>query len=171
MKRSLIILIAVGVVVATVGLIVFKRQAALEAARQAERAAQLDRARDQARRTSAPAVAAPPARRARDSGLQDPQAREALRLVGTDAQANQIWAVAINNPDLSAEERQDLIEDLNEEGFPDPKNLTPEDLPLILSRIEIIEQLAPNAMDDVNADAFKEALKDLVNMRDRLRQN
>jgi hypothetical protein len=41
-------------------------------------------------------------------------------------------------------------------------------LPLILNRIEIVVQLAPTAMDDVNAAAFQEAYKDLVNMRDRL---
>jgi len=62
---------------------------------------------------------------------------------------------------------QDLIEDLNEEGFQDPKRLTQVDLPLILSRIELIELLAPSAIDDVNAAAFKEAHKDLVAMRDR----
>ena len=31
----------------------------------------------------------------------------------------------------------------------------------------LIEQLAPNAGDPVNAAAFKEAYKDLLNMRDR----
>ena len=74
------------------------------------------------------------------------------------------WYGAINDPNLSAHERQDLIEDLNEEGFTNPKNLTADDLPLIMSRLEIIEELAPDAMDQVNADAFVEAYKDLINM-------
>ena len=68
----------------------------------------------------------------------------------------------------SAHERQDLIEDLNEEGFPDPKNITPDDLPLILGRLELIEELGPDAMDEVNADAFAEASKDLNNMLEKI---
>jgi len=97
-------------------------------------------------------------------GDQDPMAREALSSVGADPAATAYWASAINNPDLSAHERQNLIEDLNEDGLSDPSNPGPEDLPLILSRIRLIEQLSPNAMDQVNADAFDEAYKDLVNM-------
>ena len=69
---------------------------------------------------------------------QDPLAREALVLVGLDPEAEAVWVDAINNPDLPPKERQDLIEDLNEEGFADPKNLTPDDLPLILNRLELI---------------------------------
>jgi hypothetical protein len=71
---------------------------------------------------------------------------------------------AINNPDLPAKERQDLIEDLNEEGLSDPKHPTAEDLPVILRRLELIRELAPRAMDKVNADAFKKARKDLENL-------
>lgn len=97
-------------------------------------------------------------------------ARVALGLVGADAEAEAVWALAINNPDLPGNEREDLIEDLNEEGFPDPKNLTADDLPLILSRIAVIEDHAPDAMDEVNAAAFMEAYKDLVNMFLRLTQ-
>jgi hypothetical protein len=88
--------------------------------------------------------------------------------VGADPEAEEVWFAAINDPLLPAEERKDLIEDLNEDGFPDPRNLTPEDLPVIESRILIIEELAPDAMDEVNADAFAEAYKDLVNMYQRL---
>jgi hypothetical protein len=98
--------------------------------------------------------------------LQDPEAREALRLVGTDTKAEEHWLKAINNPNLPAKEREDLIEDLNEVGFSDPKNLSANDLPLILKRIAIVEKL--EAMDDVNAAAIKEAHKDLTRMRDRL---
>lgn len=109
----------------------------------------------------------PPQRGAKPP-LKDPIAREALSSAGADAGAEVIWTQAINNPDIPASERQDLIQDLNEKGFADPKRLTQADLPLILSRIELIDRLAPAAMDDVNAAAFKEARKDLINMRDRI---
>jgi hypothetical protein len=97
-----------------------------------------------------------------------PIAREALGLVGTDPDAEQVWATAINDPALSPKARQDLIEDLNEDGFPDPRHVTEEDLPLIVSRLALIEDLAPDAMDEINAAAFAEAYKDLVNMYVRL---
>ena len=99
---------------------------------------------------------------------KDPLAREALCLVGADPEAEEYWIGAINDASLAGHERQDLIEDLNEEGFADPKHPTVADLPLILSRIQIIEELAPDAMDKVNADAFSEAYKDLVNMYGKL---
>src|SRR5207249_102146 len=88
--------------------------------------------------------------------LQDPLARAALLLVGADADAEDYWFGAINNPALPANERKDLIEDLNEEGFLDPKHPTPDDLPLIFSRLELIEQVASSAMDSVNWEAFLE---------------
>jgi hypothetical protein len=95
-------------------------------------------------------------------------ARAALTLVGNDPDAEDAWLDAINDPALSPEERSDLIEDLNEQGFPDPKNISMNDLPLIVNRIALIEEVGPDAMDDVNADAFAEAYKDLTNMLDRL---
>jgi hypothetical protein len=118
---------------------------------------------------AAPAAKAKAAPRAKPE-LKDPLARVALSFVGADADAEDYWAGAINDPTLSAHEREDLIEDLNEEGFPDPKNLTAEDLPLILSRIVLIEDYVFDAMDEVNAAAFLEAYKDLVNMYARLTQ-
>jgi hypothetical protein len=105
-----------------------------------------------------PARAKPP--------LQDPDARVALALVGDDPEAEAYWVAAINDPALPANERKDLIEDLNEDGLSDPKHPGPEDLPLIVSRIKLIEELAPYAMDPVNEDAFAEAYKDLLNMLD-----
>ena len=102
--------------------------------------------------------------------LKDPFARTALTLVGTGTGAEAYWLAAINNKDLPAEERSDLIEDLNEEGFSDADHPGPEDLPLIASRIRMIITLAPSSMDKVNADAFAEALKDLTNMYVQLTQ-
>jgi hypothetical protein len=96
--------------------------------------------------------------------LQDPVARVALSLVGMDPDAEDYWFAAINDLSLPAHERQDLIEDLNEEGLPDPEHPTIDDLPLIFSRLELIETIAPDAADDVNAAAFIEAYKDLLNL-------
>jgi hypothetical protein len=93
-----------------------------------------------------------------------PEARDALCRVGFDPAAEAVWLGAINDPGLPAKERKELIEDLNKDGFPDPRNITPTDLPLIMSRIALIEELWPSAMDDVNAGAFREAYRDLVNM-------
>ena len=92
-----------------------------------------------------------------------PVARYALSLVGADPDAEEVWFQAINDPNFTAKQREDLIEDLNEVGI-DPKNLTEDDIPLIVSRMQIIEERAPEAMDEVNAAAFAEAYKDLSNM-------
>ena len=100
--------------------------------------------------------------------LQDPMARVALSLVGVDPDAEQYWLKAINDPGLPAHERQDLIEDLNEDGLSDPRRPTTEDLPLIVNRLLLLEEI--DAMDQVNADAIQEAYKDLVNMFFRLTQ-
>ncbi len=99
-----------------------------------------------------------------DTNLAAPEARVALSYVGMDPDANSVWFNAINDPNVPADERKDLIEDLNEDGFADPHHLTPDDLSLILSRIRMIESVGPNAMDDTNLAAFQEAYKDLTNM-------
>jgi len=95
--------------------------------------------------------------------LHDPQARDALALVGLDPQAEQYWLRAIFDSSLPDKEREDLMEDLNEVGFADPKNLTPNDLPLIVSRLQLIEQLEPN-VDPFMKEHLDEAYKDLRNM-------
>jgi hypothetical protein len=96
--------------------------------------------------------------------LQDPLARVALNFVGSEPEANAYWIGAINDSALPAEERKDLIEDLNEDGLSDPRHPAAEDMPLIVARLRLIEQLAPNALDDVNRDAFREAYKDLTDL-------
>ena len=95
-------------------------------------------------------------------------ARAALAMVGHDPDAEDAWIEAINDPAHSPQDRSDLIEDLNEQGFPDPKNITFNDLPLILSRLALIEEVGPDAMDEVNEAAFAEAYKDLTNMVTKL---
>jgi hypothetical protein len=103
-----------------------------------------------------------------DPARKEPLARLALYYVGADPQANEFYQKAINNLDFSRGHRKNLIEDLNQDGFADTRNLTARDLPLIQNRITLIEQLAPSATDPVNAAAFKEAYKDLLNMRDKV---
>jgi hypothetical protein len=104
------------------------------------------------------------AARPADELLQDPIARVALSLVGADPDAEDYWFAAINDLSLPANERQDLIEDLNEEGLSDPEHPTLEDLPLIFNRLALIETIGPDAADEVNAAAFDEAYKDLLNL-------
>ena len=83
---------------------------------------------------------------------------------GTDPEADAYWESAIDDSNLPAEERKDLIEDLNETGLSDPHHPGPTDSSLITARIRLIEQLAPYSIDEVNAKAFAEAYKDLVGM-------
>jgi len=103
------------------------------------------------------------------AAVVNPAARAALAKVGTDANAESTWREAINDPKLPADERQNLIEDLNEAGFANPDQPTTADLPLIQARLALIEELLPKAMDQVNADAFREARKDLLEMKARAR--
>jgi hypothetical protein len=95
--------------------------------------------------------------------LQDPLARDALAMVGIDPAAEIYWFEAIHNPNLPASERQDLIDDLNEEGLPDPKHPALEDLPLLIVRIEILYQLIPTLTPDFD---WREPLDDLLNLAD-----
>jgi len=111
----------------------------------------------------------------RDPRLDDPVyteqlGRAALGLIGRDPKADEIWIQIINDPSLPASARKNLIEDLNEDGLEDRRNPTANDQPVILYRIQLIEQLAPDAMDKTNADAFQEAYKDLVNLASRTAQ-
>ena len=103
-----------------------------------------------------------------DPAKKEPLARLALNYVGADAQANEFYQAAINDLTLPKDHRRNLIEDLNQDGFADRKNLTERDLPLIQNRLALIEQLAPVATDPVNTAAFAEAYKDLLKMRERI---
>lgn len=102
-----------------------------------------------------------------ESAKKEPFARLALNYVGADAQADAFYQKAINDMNLNASHRKNLIEDLNQDGFADTRNLTARDLQLIQNRITLIEQLAPSATDPANVAAFKEAYKDLLKMRER----
>jgi hypothetical protein len=95
-------------------------------------------------------------------------ARAALAGVGADPDAEQVWLAAINDRAMTPKQRSDLIEDLNEQGFDDPAHVRPDELPIVLNRLALIEEHAADAMDDVNAAAFAEAYKDLTNIADKL---
>ena len=69
---------------------------------------------------------------------------------------------------MTRSHRSNLIEDLNETGFPHPKQLTTADLPLIERRLALIDQLATEFRDRTAAAALVEARKDLLNQRDAL---
>ena len=103
-----------------------------------------------------------------DPKVKEKRARAALAMIGYDPAADEVWLEVINDPSMSDNARSNLIEDLNEDGFPDKNNPTVDDLPMIEYRIDLIDDHAPYAMDKTNADAFKEARKDLVNMVNRL---
>jgi hypothetical protein len=98
-----------------------------------------------------------------ENELPDPDPREVLAMVGMDDEADQFWLNAIFDTSLSDKERADMMEDLNEAGFDDPKNVTADDLPLILNRLELIEAVLPNA-DDFMTEHLTEAQKDLAEM-------
>lgn len=101
---------------------------------------------------------------------KEPLARIALSYVGASDRAEQLYRVAIDDLNLSPSARKNLIEDLNQEGFANLKQLSAADLPLIQKRLALIDQLAPRAKDPVNAAAFAEAKKDLLAMREKASQ-
>lgn len=92
----------------------------------------------------------------------------ALWYLGADPEAERTWSRAINDPNMPAGVRSDLIADMIDEGYTDNNNPTKADLPLILARLEIIERHAPYARDPVNAQAFAEIYRDLLEMYVRL---
>jgi hypothetical protein len=93
--------------------------------------------------------------------VQDPLAREALAMVGVNPEAEKYWFDAVHDESLPKSERQDLIDDLNETGLPDPKHPTMEDLPIIENRIDALNAIAPTLPDDID---WKECYGDLKNL-------
>ena len=67
----------------------------------------------------------------------------------------------MENDALSQSERQDLVDDLNEEGLPDPKHPTVEDLPLLLARLELLEEAELHFADRYD---FREPRNDLLQL-------
>lgn len=92
----------------------------------------------------------------------------ALWYLGVDPEAEKTWSRAINDPKTPPGVRRDLIVDMIDEGYSDNDHPTRQDLPTILARLEIIERYAPYAMDEVNAAAFEEAYRVLLDLYIRL---
>ena len=112
--------------------------------------------------TTNASVASAPGKKPKEP-LRDPAARAALGLVGVDIGAEAYWLGAIFDPSLPDQEREDLIEDLNEEGLSDTKRPGPQDLPVILHRLALIEEIASSA-DDFMLPHLGEAYNDLANL-------
>jgi len=97
-----------------------------------------------------------------------PLAQIALTYVGKNEKADSLFLKAIDGSTLNRDTRRNLIEDLNQSGFTDPKNVSPADLPLIQKRLALIDASLLDTTDPVNAEAFREARKDLLAMQAKL---
>lgn len=92
----------------------------------------------------------------------------ALWYLGVDPAAETTWSRAINDPRQAEGVRSDLIVDMVDEGYTDNDRPGLADLALIQRRLEILERYAPHAMDEVNAQAFEEAYRTLLELYLRL---
>ena len=161
-KKMLIVSLVIAILCIVAGLLIFKHQPDQKALA----AALLKQMKAGQTKFNAPPRPAHlnPSGATGDKDNRDPVARVAMSLVGIDADAETYWITAINDSTLSAAERENLISDLNEDGLSDFKHPAADDLPVIQKRIALIDKLAPDAMDQVNAVAFKEARADLMNL-------
>lgn len=82
------------------------------------------------------------------------RARAAVAQVGVNDEAETAWLAAVNNKNVPANTRAELIYALAEEGYSDPDEFTEDDLPLIAARIVLIERVGAEAIDQTNAAAF-----------------
>ncbi|MCA8970580.1 MAG: hypothetical protein KDC95_12375 [Planctomycetes bacterium] len=92
----------------------------------------------------------------------------ALWYLGTDPEAEKTWLRAINDRNQPPGVRSDLIIDMVDEGYSDNDHPSEVDLPIIKSRLELIERYAPFAIDDVNKRAFEVAYRELLELYLRL---
>lgn len=96
------------------------------------------------------------------------RARAAVAEVGVNEESETVWLAAVNNRQIPAETRAELINALTEEGFSDTDEYTDDDLPLIAARLAIVERLAPESIDETNAAAFSQALETLSDLLEQL---
>ena len=99
-----------------------------------------------------------------DTAKKEPLARFALNYAGANSQATDLWLAAIMDTKLPVDHRRELIEDLNDTGFENLKNLSPRDLDLITNRLDLISRHRSNADHRAITWAFNEAGKDLKNV-------
>jgi hypothetical protein len=115
-----------------------------------------------------------------DGRVKDADSKEAIGRIGltyvgaadnqVNDQAVQLFHAAINDPSLSPEQRQNLIEDLNQDGLSNRRNPTPDDLKIIANRYQLAQWYLqqPSVQNDPTfAAPFTEANKDLVNLLQR----
>lgn len=95
---------------------------------------------------------------------KEPLARLALAYVGVNAAAGRVFENAINDQNLTKSDRRELIKDLSQAGFTNPKTPSATDLPLIQNRLALIQRLAPAATDPAIVTAFTLASRDLTKM-------
>jgi hypothetical protein len=97
-------------------------------------------------------------------------ARVALAYVGANEQAATLFHAAVLDATLKPDQRRELVEDLNQDGLSNQKNLSPADLEIVSKRYALTQ--AYLRQDYVQSDkvlnaAFREADKDLANMLQR----
>ena len=101
---------------------------------------------------------------------KEPLARLALAFVGANPQAEQLFHTAVLDGALTPDARRNLIEDLNQDGLGNRRNLSPEDLALVTARYRLTQTYLQQDYvqgDRMLLEAFKEADKDLRNMLQR----
>jgi len=99
-----------------------------------------------------------------DGKEKEPLARLALNFAGADDQADALYKMAIKDTNLTDKSRRELIEDLNQDGFDNLKNLSQRDLQLVQNRLALINQSRNETDPKIITDAFNEAEKDLKEM-------
>jgi hypothetical protein len=102
-----------------------------------------------------------------EPGSKEPLARLALAYVGANDQALDLFHSAVTDPALLPDQKRNLVEDLNQDGFINRKNPTAEDLKIMANRYELTQTYLqqPYVQNDaVLLRAFREADKDLLKM-------
>lgn len=105
--------------------------------------------------------------RVTDSESKEALGRLALNFVGATDKALELYHKAALDPQLTEGARRNLIEDLNDEGYANYRNPTPEDVKLMAKRYELTQAYLGQDYvknDKVLNESFLEANKDLRNM-------
>jgi hypothetical protein len=111
----------------------------------------------------------------KDARVTEPDSKEslarlALAYVGANDQAIELFHEAVLDTTLKPDQTRNLIEDLNQDGLSNRKNLSPADLGIIAKRYALTQAYLQQDYvinnKTLNA-AFREADKDLANMLQR----
>lgn len=105
-----------------------------------------------------------------DADSKEALGRLALSFVGANDKALELYHKATLDPQLKPDQRRNLVEDLNQDGFSNRRNPTAEDLKLIVNRYALTQSYLQQDYvknDKLLNDAFHEANKDLANMLQR----